>query len=270
VRLTRRGRLLVTLTTVTVLVLLALAVTALLSGRSHPTAARAADRSAVGGSSGRTPSSRSPATAGGSAAPSTPSSPAAPQYSISDPTSIWVVVNKLRPLQPKTYVPADLASVGDGQVMRAPAAGALLSMFAAAESDGLSIHADSGYRSYTYQVSVHDRAAATLGAVAADGASALPGYSEHQTGWAVDVGGDGCDIAVCFGSTPAGRWVAANAWRFGFLVRYPAGEEAITGYEYEPWHIRYVGTELSTRMHDAGVLTLEQEFGLPPAPNYPS
>ena len=67
---------------------------------------------------------------------------------------------------------------------------------------------------------------------------------------------------------PQGTWLAANAWRFGFIIRYPQGKTDVTGYVYEPWHIRYVGVDLSTEMHNTGILTLEEFFGLPPAPDY--
>ncbi len=77
-----------------------------------------------------------------------------------------------------------------------------------------------------------------------------------------------CTLAACFGQTTQGKWLAANAWRFGFLLRYPADKVAVTGYEYEPWHFRYIGVQLSTEMHNTGVTTLEEFFGLPPAPDY--
>jgi D-alanyl-D-alanine carboxypeptidase len=271
--LTRRGRAVAGVFGAAVVTAVVLPVTLLTggSGRAadHTTPAVASSRSA--GRPAATGALSSPATASSLAttsdrAPATRAAP--PAYSLTDPTSLWVVVNKRRPLQPIDYAPDDLAPVGDGQYMQQPAAGALLAMFAGAATAGHSVHADSGYRSYSYQVSVHGSAVARLGAEAADIGSARPGYSEHQTGWAVDVGGDGCEIATCFGATPDGEWVAANAYRYGFIVRYPAGEQAITGYEYEPWHLRYVGTQLAGEMHARGITTLEQWFDLPAAPSY--
>ncbi len=264
--LTRRGRIVVGITAAGLVSAVVLPLT--LGGGSTPTAAVVAPSPAAATTA---PPPTSPAPGTGTSPTQRPAptpSPTAPQHSLTDPTSIWVVVNKARPLDPRTYVPPDLTSVGDGQYLRAPAAAALLSLFASAAADGLSIHADSGYRSYTYQVSVHDNVVASLGQSEADIGSARPGYSEHQTGWAVDVGGDGCEIATCFGTTPDGRWVAANAYRYGFIVRYPQGLQGITGYEYEPWHIRYVGVQLATAMHATGVQTLEQWFHLPAAPAY--
>ncbi len=98
-----------------------------------------------------------------------------------------------------------------------------------------------------------------------------PGYSEHQTGLAVDlapVPAQGCNLEICFGSMPQGKWLAANCWQYGFLLRYPADKVAVTGYQYEPWHFRYIGIPLATEMHNEGVETMEEFFGLPAAPNY--
>ncbi|MGY2127979.1 M15 family metallopeptidase [Blastococcus sp. SYSU DS0617] len=184
------------------------------------------------------------------------------------PDSIWVVVNKLRPLDPIGHVPADLVDIGGGYQLRAEAAQAIAGLQAEAAAAGLDVAVQSAYRSFERQQGLFANSVARFGTEGAEQRSARPGYSEHQTGLAVDVGGGGCDIERCFGDTPEGRWVAANAHRSGFLVRYPAGSEQITGFQYEPWHLRYVGPELATEMHEAGVATLEEFFGLPPAPGY--
>jgi D-alanyl-D-alanine carboxypeptidase len=197
------------------------------------------------------------------------------RFSVDDPASLWVVNNKLRPLNPISYVPADLVTVAvrtisNGQ-MRQPAATALEAMFAAAAAEGAGqLQIQNAYRSYATQLSVHARLVASLGTAKADAQSARAGYSEHQTGLAVDIAAypSKCDIAACFSTTPQGQWLAANAWRFGFILRYPADKVAVTGYIFEPWHFRYVGVELSTEMHTTGVSTLEEFFGLPAAPNY--
>lgn len=190
------------------------------------------------------------------------------KYSIDDVTSTWVVVNKLRPLNPKTYAPADLVSVGGGQQLRKEAATALTNLITGAEAENLTISPLSGYRSYNTQVSVYNNEVKTYGKTVADTQSARPGTSEHQTGLGVDVGGGGCGIEDCFGTTAPGKWVTANAYKYGFIIRYPEGKQAVTGYRYEPWHIRYVGVELATEMHEKGTQTLEEFFGLPAAPNY--
>jgi D-alanyl-D-alanine carboxypeptidase len=192
------------------------------------------------------------------------------QFSIDDPASIWVVVNKTRPLNPKNYVPplTSLSFPGGAGQMRPEAAAALQQMFADYLAQGGSqLKVISPYRSYNTQVSTYNGWVAQLGQAQADRQSARPGTSEHQTGLAVDIN-TGADQG--FGATPAGVWLAANSYKYGFIVRYPDGLEPITGYEYEPWHFRYIGVELATEMHTTGIQTLEQFFGLPAAPDYPN
>lgn len=188
-------------------------------------------------------------------------------YSISDPNSIWVVTNKLRPLNPISYAPAGLTAIGSGQQMRAEAAGELVAMFTSARSAGYTLYPESGYRSYNTQQGVYASEVKNFGQAKADSESARAGYSEHQTGWAVDIGSPGC-IEDCFGKTPAASWLLDNAYMYGFIRRYPEDKTAITGYRNEPWHFRYVGTALATEMHNKHVETLEEFFGLPAAPNY--
>ncbi|HEY1063747.1 MAG TPA: M15 family metallopeptidase [Candidatus Saccharimonadales bacterium] len=201
------------------------------------------------------------------------------QYSLTDPASIWVVVNKQRPLNPKEYVPGDLRTPAvalrlpadnSSMHMRNAAATALEKMFADATANNLPLRLASAYRSYTYQVGLYAGYVQKEGQVAADAESARPGYSEHQTGLAVDVGNaDGvCEVEQCFGEMPAGQWVAAQAYKYGFLLRYPQGKTVVTGYEYEPWHLRYIGVDLATKMHDNGVTTLEEFFELSHASTY--
>lgn len=197
------------------------------------------------------------------------------QYSIDKASSLWVVVNKLRPLNPVSYAPAGLVTVpvahDNPAVMRSDAAAALVKMFAAGAAAGAGkMQVQSSYRSYPVQVRVYNGWVHSLGKAQADRQSARPGFSEHQTGLAVDISSLPlkCTLAACFGTTPQGRWLAANAWQFGFLLRYPADKVSVTGYEYEPWHFRYIGIPLATELHTEGVETLEEFFGLPPAPDY--
>ena len=190
------------------------------------------------------------------------------KYSLTDPASLWVVVNKQRPLSPQDYAPTDLSAIGNGQLMRAEAAQAFLSLQTAAKSAGYSLVAESGYRSYSTQVSVYNSEVKTYGQAKADSESARPGYSEHQTGWAVDIGTPGC-FEDCFGTKPDSKWLLANAYTYGFVLRYPSDKSDITGYRNEPWHFRYVGTDLAAEMHTQNIETLEEFFGLPAAPNYP-
>ena len=184
------------------------------------------------------------------------------KHSLDDTNSIWVIVNKQRPLNPLRYAPADLMSVGGGQQMRNESGAALLSMIAAAKTEGLTLQPLSGYRSYARQQVVYQNEVDTYGQSVADTESAQPGKSEHQTGLSIDIGGGGCGIEDCFGDTAEGKWVAANAYKHGFIIRYPEGKQEVTGYRYEPWHVRYVGVELATEMHGQNVPTLEEFFEL--------
>lgn len=127
----------------------------------------------------------------------------------------------------------------------------------------------SAYRSYDSQVRAHKYYVKTLGPTQADIASARAGHSEHQTGLTADISaGNSCILEECFADTVQGKWLAQNAYRFGFLLRYPEGLTPVTGYAFEPWHYRYVGIDLATELHVEGVLTLEEFFDLPPAPTY--
>lgn len=202
------------------------------------------------------------------------------KYSLTDPASIWVITNKQRPLNPKTYAPSDLVVpniplrsniTSTEKQVRQPMATALETMVAAAKTEGLGLNLQSGYRSYSFQVSLYNRYVQQQGQAAADSQSARPGYSEHQTGLAADLGSIShpeCDVEECFGTTAEGKWLAANAYKYGFMIRYPQGLQNITGYIYEPWHVRYVGVDLATELHNAGVQTLEQFFGTGAATDY--
>lgn len=196
------------------------------------------------------------------------------QHSIDDPGSIWVVVDKRRPLSPKSWVPRDLVqpAVPHTNVprLRKPAAAALERMVSAARRDGVGVVSLSAYRAYTMQRSIYERNVASMGKAATERLTARPGYSEHQTGLADDLGDASgrCPIAACFATTPAGRWLAANAWRYGWILRYPKGEQAVTGIQWEPWHYRWVGTGLSKHMHATRQTLLERVFDLPSSPDY--
>lgn len=193
--------------------------------------------------------------------------------SIDDPDSIWVVVNKRRPLDPLGYVPelvnAPVAHANPPG-MRPEAAEALASMFAAAAGEGAGgMRLQSAYRSYEKQVRAYQYYVNTLGPKQADIASARAGHSEHQTGLTADISaGSSCILQECFADMVQGQWLTENAYRFGFLLRYPEGMTSITGYAFEPWHYRYIGVELATEMHEQGIATLEEFFDLPPAPTY--
>ena len=149
-----------------------------------------------------------------------------------------MVVNKHRPLAPADYAPADLvsppsqlAASGEAALLNSTTAAAAEAMFAAAARDGVVMVLASGYRSYATQVATYNGYVAARGQADADTASARPGYSEHQTGWAFDIadGGGACGFQPCFADQPAAVWAKANGHRFGFVVRYPWMFHPITG-----------------------------------------
>lgn len=189
---------------------------------------------------------------------------------VENPEAIDVLVNRKYNL-PDTYVPDDLVNLADVPTvldnpevnqMRSAAYDALKQLFTAAEDEaGYYLYARSGYRSYNTQVSLYGSYVANNGQEAADTFSARPGQSEHQTGLVMDITCKAMNFQLddTFGDTEEGKWVSENAHRFGFIVRYPKGKEDITGYMYEPWHIRYLGTELATDVYESG-LTLEEYF----------
>jgi D-alanyl-D-alanine carboxypeptidase len=196
--------------------------------------------------------------------------------SIDDADSLWVVVDKLRRLSPKKYVPSGLKTLDIPHTytptLRNDAAKAYVKMFRAARKDGVNLVVQSAYRSYSTQVSVYNGWVSTLGRKGADLQSARPGYSEHQIGLSVDIASasGSCTIQGCFAKTREGKWLTANAWRFGWHLRYPKGKTSITGYKFEPWHWRYVGNDLAAELHLTPKITLEEFFGLPAAPDYAS
>lgn len=204
------------------------------------------------------------------------------QFSIDEAASIWVVVNKRRQLDPETYKPANLVvpnvalqdpKESEEMKLRGEAASALELLIAAAKKEaGHELMLASGYRGYMFQENLYNRYVREEGQASADIQSARPGHSEHQTGLAADVaaaGNDGdCVIEECFADTPEGKWVAKNAHRFGFIIRYKKDKTDVTGYQYEPWHLRYVGDALATEIYKQNT-TLEEFFGLEAANDYP-
>ena len=162
--------------------------------------------------------------------------------------SLRELIDKQHPLS-AGYAPGDLVTLsgGDyrvnraGMTLRRPAVTALEEMAAAARADGVTLLVSSTYRSHDYQIEVYNRNVRELGQEAADRESARPGFSQHQSGLVVDFG----SVDDSFAQTAAGRWMAANASRFGWSLSFPDGYEAVTGYRWESWHFRYVGKELA-------------------------
>src|SRR5690606_33199023 len=120
----------------------------------------------------------------------------------------------------------------------------------------------SSYRSYNTQIATYNRWVSISGSAGADTYSARPGYSEHQTGFVIDVAAKGCTLD-CFGETSQYKWFQQNSAKFGFIQRYHAGYESITGYKAEEWHYRYVGVEVALDMQAKGIKTLEQYWNIP-------
>ena len=188
---------------------------------------------------------------------------------VTNPSSLYAVVNKKRNL-PSDYVPGDLtvpdvpfsfSGNAEKKQMRQDAAAALEKLFAGAENDGIELKAVSGYRSYARQQTIFNQNARKEGEEAANRTSARPGQSEHQTGLAMDVSSASVGYALDtrLGEMKEGIWLAAHAAEYGFIIRYPKDKQDETGYTYEPWHIRYVGKEAARDIARSG-LTLEQYY----------
>ena len=178
------------------------------------------------------------------------------------PEALQRLVDKQHALE-SDYVPGDLVALERYPITTNRAGHRLsrlimpdlLAMIEAARADGIELLVSSAYRSYGYQAGLYDRHVEQLGKEAADRVSARPGHSQHQLGTTVDFG----SIAAGYGDTPNGRWLAESAWRFGFSLSYPAGYEEYTGYDYEPWHFRYLG-RTGTRLERQFFAGLQQRF----------
>jgi len=188
---------------------------------------------------------------------------------VTNPAAYDMVVNKERSLSSE-YVPEDLVKLEvetclpnpEINQLRKVASDGITEMFKAAkEEEGLDLVARSGYRSYATQDSLYHGIVNKYGQDYADKYSAYPGQSEHQTGLALDITAASVNYQLedIFGETEEGKWTKENAHRFGFIIRYPEGKEDITGYLYEPWHLRYVGETLATKIYNQDT-TLEEYF----------
>ncbi|MBP1948540.1 D-alanyl-D-alanine carboxypeptidase family protein [Virgibacillus litoralis] len=190
---------------------------------------------------------------------------------ISNPHEILTLVNKEHAL-PANFVPRNLVKPDvrfpfteslPKMQMREVAAGALEEMFQAGDNAGIDLFAQSGYRSYDRQDAIFASNVAQHGEEAANTFSARPGESEHQSGLTMDVTSPdiGYKLTVEFGETDEGQWVQQHAAEYGFIIRYPKGKEEITKYQYEPWHLRYVGQDAAEEIMQKG-LTLEEYLGV--------
>ena len=188
---------------------------------------------------------------------------------ITNPNEYDAVVNKQRHLS-SSYKPSDLVkpnidfmqSNESVMYLRKDAAKALEELCKDAQSSGYKFYGVSGFRSYSLQVDVYKDNIAQYGNEEdANFYSAKPGESEHQLGLSMDLSTKEVNyqLVESLGDTPAGKWLEENCYKYGFIIRFPENKEKITGYSYEPWHIRYVGKDLAKIMHDNN-LTLEEYF----------
>lgn len=157
-----------------------------------------------------------------------------------------LIANKTYSL-PESYAPG----------VDATAESALNKMIAAAKNEGINLFLKSGYRSYSTQKTLYNNYVARDGVAAADRYSARPGHSEHQTGLAFDLN----SLDQSFGETKEGKWLAENCHKYGFIIRYPKDKESVTGYMYEPWHVRYLGEDIAKSVYESGKC-LEEYLGI--------
>jgi zinc D-Ala-D-Ala carboxypeptidase len=179
---------------------------------------------------------------------------------------LLILVNKEHAID-KNYVPEDLRAIkyfasdrsAETRYMRAEAATAFNQLVEAAAKDNIELKMTTAYRSYSFQKNLFENYVKKEGEEAANRYSAKPGESEHQTGLAVDVSAESVDyqLTEAFGETKEGKWLVKHAYEYGFILRYPKEKEDITGYLYEPWHIRYVGLFAAKEIYEQGV-TLEE------------
>ncbi|MBR5781279.1 MAG: M15 family metallopeptidase [Bacteroidales bacterium] len=175
----------------------------------------------------------------------------------------YLVVNKTYKL-PQTYKPSNThVEVGNQQSCKTCIIDEAWEMWTIMRSEaaalGLNLWVQSGYRSYERQEYLYNNYVARDGKTAADTYSARPGHSEHQSGYAFDLN----TITDAFANTKEGKWVNDNAYKYGFVIRYPKGKESVTGYKYESWHLRYVGKDLAEKLYNNGDwISMEEYFGI--------
>ena len=196
--------------------------------------------------------------------PPAPACVAGDQPVVVDPGQDWAtaVIDTSHRL-PEDFAPTDLVDVTQAgfeirDQVRAFVIDDLAALRVAAEANGTPIVVISGYRSFSYQQDLYDRRVDEVGETEAARGTARPGHSEHQLGTAVDVLDEGVgDLTTAFALTPAGQWVAAHAHEFGFVLSYPEGVTDRTCYEFEPWHLRYVGRDVAVQIHESGATPRE-------------
>lgn len=168
---------------------------------------------------------------------------------------LYIIVNKYYKVD-EDYCPPDLVTL-DGVQVRESTKTAFEAMRKEAQKNALSLRVVSGYRSVSYQRDLYNRYLASDSQKNVDRYSARPGYSEHHTGYAIDLFGS-TDGLRNFENTPEYSWVKENCHKYGFIIRYTKENEAVTGYESEPWHLRYIGVEAATDMHNKNIGSFEE------------
>ncbi|MGN0327653.1 MAG: M15 family metallopeptidase [Lachnospira sp.] len=173
-----------------------------------------------------------------------------------------LIANKTYSL-PDTFIPTDPAQPVTSERSNTSLDKTLMENYEIMRKDaanlGLNIYIASGYRSYNYQLNLYNRYVSQDGKAAADTYSSRAGHSEHQTGLCFDLN----SVEDSFQYTSEGKWVNDNCYKYGFCIRFPKGKESYTGYQYEPWHLRYVGVELATKLYNNGDwISLEEYYGI--------
>ena len=192
---------------------------------------------------------------------------------LEDPATAWatVLVDTARAV-PADFGPTDLRNIADagfpltdGLAVRSLVVGDLDALRTAAKADGVPLTILAAYRSYAQQADLFTKRVDELGNTEAGSRVARPGHSEHQLGTTIDVTSEGLtDVDSSWGSTPEGQWVATNAHKYGFLLSYPVDASARTCYDYEPWHLRYVGRDEAAKVVASGLSLREYLWQLDP------